>query len=439
MELGSEKGIKTSQWFPNEILHNEDLDFLSEQVYLNTSDFLALLAEQGKATGSTKDLVIAGLLLEWNNLLTSNLRVGAAVSYSGSYFINSEWGFQATAGEVFSVVVAKDQAIAVDAGGAQARYDTIEIRPKRTVYNSQSRSYKDPVTGLVTSSLTNTRIEYNFEFQILKGTEGAGIAPTHTAGWIKVAEVFVDVSASAIDQDDIKDVRDSATWTTEASGTKYKTITQADKVPILDAGNRYTAIETEGALQEIAGSGRTTETVKQNQDDIDALEAGKVNKSILTTIGDFFVRGVSIPERLAAGVLDSYLKGQGAGIKPIYEKLALRNTGIKIGSMVRTTAGDQVVTGIGFEPSVIIFFATDTLTANQNFSWGIGIVGSNQCVYVGDDMTFSLVIVAQSIYIRRSSGNTMTGKITTVSSDGFTITWTLAGTSEAQVVYLCLP
>lgn len=43
---------------------------------------------------------------------------------------------------------------------------------------------------------------------------------------------------------------------------------QASEVPITDSGDCYTGTEVEAALQEIAGAGRTTETVKQNADDI---------------------------------------------------------------------------------------------------------------------------------------------------------------------------
>jgi len=45
------------------------------------------------------------------------------------------------------------------------------------------------------------------------------VAPAHTAGWIKVAEIEVADSAASITQAEIKDVRDSDTWTTEAIAT----------------------------------------------------------------------------------------------------------------------------------------------------------------------------------------------------------------------------
>ena len=55
----------------------------------------------------------------------------------------------------------------------------------------------------------------------------------------------------------------------------------ADKVSLADAGARYAAIQVEAALQEIAGAGRTTETVKQNQDDIDDLTAFALQENLL--------------------------------------------------------------------------------------------------------------------------------------------------------------
>lgn len=303
MDLGSNRGVKTSQWFSNEILRMEDINFVGESSYQNFTDLLAILAEQGVASGSTPDLVIAGCLLEHNNLLTCDLRTGAVVSFTG-YYIASDgtWGFQASAGDLFGVYIFEDTSVAFDAGGAQDRIDIVEVRPIQEDYNAQSRQFKDPVTGAVTSAVVKTRTHYGFEFQIKKGTEGGSpSAPTHTAGWIKLAEVEVDAAASSIVQGDIKDVRESAGWTTEASHTLYKLIHEfgigdneikdrhigddeikdghidwgtgagqvgAVDLPIADAGTRITATEVENALQEIVGAGRTTETIKANAADL---------------------------------------------------------------------------------------------------------------------------------------------------------------------------
>lgn len=223
MKLGDSKAIKTGQWFPNEIFRDDDINFVGKSIYQNFTDLLSTLAEQGIANGSTPDIVIGGLLLEFSATLTSNLRAGAAVSYQGYYLdIYDTWGFQVSVGDIFSIMVPDNQSVTVDAGGSQGRVDTVEIRPIEISYNSLSRNFKDPVTGLVTSANVKVRKEYGVEVQILKGTEGGSpVAPTHTAGWIKVAEISVAGSASSITQADIKDVRGSWGWTTEANGTVY--------------------------------------------------------------------------------------------------------------------------------------------------------------------------------------------------------------------------
>jgi len=65
-----------------------------------------------------------------------------------------------------------------------------------------------------------------------------------------------------IDADEIKDTHiDFGTGAGQVS---------AGDIPSADAGGRYTAEEVDGQLQEIAGAGRTTETVKGNADAIAA-------------------------------------------------------------------------------------------------------------------------------------------------------------------------
>ena len=224
MLFSGSRGVKTGRWYPNEILRDEDINFVGFSQYQNITDLLASMVNHGYESGSgAADRVLGGLQLRWNNLLTSDLTAGHALSFTGRYFSSGVWAFAAAAGEIFSVVLPDDVSVAVDAGdGSNPRYDTVEVRPVQTPYNSQSREFKDPITGTVTSAVTSTRTEYGVEFQVKTGTPGADpSAPATTAGWIKIAEVYVATAASDIDQDDIKDVRDSDTWTTDASGTEY--------------------------------------------------------------------------------------------------------------------------------------------------------------------------------------------------------------------------
>ena len=65
----------------------------------------------------------------------------------------------------------------------------------------------------------------------------------------------------------------------------------ASAISIADAGDRYTADEVEAALQEIAGAGRTAETVKGNATDIATIDTDKLDKAGGTISGDLVLQG----------------------------------------------------------------------------------------------------------------------------------------------------
>jgi len=220
MKLSEGRGIKTGQWNSNEILHGDDINGLHQFAYQNQTDILSLLAKNIASGSGKPDVVVSGLLLEWDTAMTCDLRVGAAVSFTGAYFLDGVWGFNAVAGDLFSVSIGDDTSIAFAVGGGQDRIDSLEIRPIQTDYESKLRRYKDPILGSISSAMTDTRLEYGYETQILEGTPGGSpVAPSGTAGWSKLAEVYILASATDIDQDDIKDVRSSDLWTAETSET----------------------------------------------------------------------------------------------------------------------------------------------------------------------------------------------------------------------------
>ena len=379
--------------------------------------------------------------------------------------------------------------ISITNGGAQNRIDTLEIRLLETDYDQQQRAFKDPVTGNITYQDVYTKTRFEIEAQVITGTEGAGVAPNHTSGWIKIAEINVDAGeTTSILNADIEnctggyDTEVTANWTAETAITfrtgsisEFKTLfrtshdedgdhtdniiktehidwgldgsqVKAVNLPIADAGGRITATEVETALQELPGSGRTTETIKGNADDLDTHEANIGNphtvtraqldamQNVFTTQGDLLIQGASIEERLAGGLLDTVLKGQGAGVKPIFEKLVF-----KIGNDIRSTSGDQVITGVGFQPSVVIFIGSSASTGLVNWSIGFDDGTIAKCMLVGEDGSFIIQESDRSISLRKLVINQIKGYISSKSGDGFTITWFLTGTATVKYIYLCLP
>ena len=106
-----------------------------------------------------------------------------------------------------------------------------------------------------------------------------------------------------------------------------------------------------------------------------------IRASTMNTQGDLAVRGAMAPQRLAAGALDTYLKAQGAGVIPIYEALALRDTGVDIAIDSRNAAGNQVITGVGFQASVIILLGVEGGVAHNSFSAGFDDGTTHYCIY----------------------------------------------------------
>ena len=180
---------------------------------------------------------------------------------------------------------------------------------------------------------------------------------------------------------------------------------------------------------------------KDSIDEYTLMRTENEIKKNLKVISDITLPNNSIDLAfLAQGVLDTYLKAQGVGVVPIYEKLALRDTGIHIGNGgTRSTDGNQVITGVGFQPSVIIFFAGDTTESFINFSVGFDNGTVHMALNIFSDAASQRINTAQSIDIDNGGGNRIKGYVSAIGADGFTITWNVLGTRSVNFIYLCLP
>jgi len=236
MTLGNSKGIKTSTWAVNEVLHSDDINFIGESAYQNITDQMAITASQ-----QVYDEVFSGLIVEPVSLMTLKVTSGGAVSFSGSYFTDVFWDFVPNPGFVFSVILPEDfQGPITSADPTNPRIDIIEIQPIRETYNSKLRKYKDPVTGLLSDSLTNTRYEYGCSVKVTAGVAGTSpVAPSKTSGWIKLAEVYVGAGVTSIDSSDISTYAYSDSWSSESSTTVPRNL-----AILSDINNNSDAIST---------------------------------------------------------------------------------------------------------------------------------------------------------------------------------------------------
>ncbi len=210
-------GLKTPNWFTNEMLITDDLLGLSNFWYKNLADTFAILVG---ASAASKDLVLHGLRLVWSASLTCSLQSGIALGVGGKYLnAAGSWGYSADATAHFAIFNPSDITIAFTAGDPSLqRIDIVEVRPTRVESDLATRTFRDPVTEVISTADVNTKVIFGVEYTIKLGTPGSN-APTRDAGWIKIAEVTVPAGASAINDTNIKDIRQSSTWTTEASTT----------------------------------------------------------------------------------------------------------------------------------------------------------------------------------------------------------------------------
>ena len=100
----------------------------------------------------------------------------------------------------------------------------------------------------------------------------------------------------------------------------------------------------------------------------------------------------------------------------------------KTGSFIRNSgsaSGTQAITGVGFRPSTIIFFAAiDTVSCQ-----GIGFTDATngRCVWIDNVYGSGGASYAVAIYYLRTiagNGATHTAVISSMDADGFTLNWT---------------
>ena len=149
--------------------------------------------------------------------------------------------------------------------------------------------------------------------------------------------------------------------------------------------------------------------------------------------------GVNLGNTLLVGVLDTYLKGQGGASPAIFQALALRDTGIFINADTRNSSGNEVISGVGFQPSMVIAFATESTSTERNYSLGFSNNVNPGRTFYQYDTGSNMAITTSLVYVRRTAGNLLFAVVASFDADGFTIDWTLTGAMTVDWFYLCLP
>jgi hypothetical protein len=123
------------------------------------------------------------------------------------------------------------------------------------------------------------------------------------------------------------------------------------------------------------------------------------------------------------------------------------STAFKVGTFTRVmsvASGNVAYTGVGFKPKAVLFLATVTNGTVATTSKGVDD-GTSRFALIGftttgDDAGFTSSSAAISLFDDTSSANTNTAVVASFDADGFTLTWTKAGTptTTANIGYLAL-
>ena len=115
-------------------------------------------------------------------------------------------------------------------------------------------------------------------------------------------------------------------------------------------------------------------------------------------------------------------------------------SGVKVGNFTIDGNGTPSITGVGFRPSIVIFFATPDNNATGQASWGFDDGSAHHCTFRKTAVVYFGHSLVDSICIYHDSATNQKAHITSMDSDGFTLTHTeINVVSLVRVLYLALP
>lgn len=118
----------------------------------------------------------------------------------------------------------------------------------------------------------------------------------------------------------------------------------------------------------------------------------------------------------------------GAGVIPSANLPSATTVTSKTGSFTRSagTTGTQAITGVGFSPKDLEFICGNTSNVS---SWGFDTGGGASTSYSMANVANNMSLVTgDSIYLDQGAGNQFYAMVTSLDSDGFTLTWSKSGT-----------
>lgn len=128
-----------------------------------------------------------------------------------------------------------------------------------------------------------------------------------------------------------------------------------------------------------------------------------------------------------------------------WKTIGLHAPSFKIGSFTRdmtTASGTQAVTGVAFKPRCVLFLASEGSSAQASI--GFDLAGSSRGTlynnHVASADTWNRSGTSYSIFASQSGGASYAGGVTSLDTDGFTVSWVKSGlpTGTLTIDYLAM-
>lgn len=199
--------FKTTKVYDNEIVKALDMNYAYKSVIDNCGKVMQMLVE------AEHDVIIGGKVEAHSgggfNIVVNPI-AGVCVS-DNSFFGDSELS----------------DAIAVPhVSNGPAKVYTVEVRAEQEDFDEQSRAFEDLSTAVVTYQNVNTKTQVYPVYHVFADDDTPTVAPDHTTGWVKLAEIHVPSGVSEIRDYMIKNItadvpeeNENEEWTNESDAT----------------------------------------------------------------------------------------------------------------------------------------------------------------------------------------------------------------------------
>lgn len=348
--------MKRTRWEGNEIILTNDVEDNGDNMLNNIDEAFGIIG----ATTIVKGYEVAQTVVP-----SMNIVIPAGIAFDVL--------------EDMLMVNLEDKNITVSSSDpALDRRDTVQMKREEVEQALETRSFKNPTTGIVTQSSMDTEKEYTVQIEVKPGTPGSASAPTIDAGWVKLAEILVPAASITVITSNIYNIDaisiglNNTNWTSNvASIYQNGTISEIQK-SIYDYSQ---AFETEI----LTVNGNITQTAG-----VTSLKATTIADSlIITGIADFQIAGIDLLKPVTIldvghtdqGILD-FNRGSGTYGADIYTDYRLINESGVFKIYNNNTTDGQKTLGI-FSTSEIQFNNTTIIGSGINNTVDLLQVGSN--------------------------------------------------------------